>query len=253
MSETPRLSPSIANLLLTRSPLHAWHRHRLLGGVDREPTVAMENGTLIHALLLGGKDIVPIDATDYRTKDAKELRYTIETSGRIPVLAHRLDAAKNTVEIIRRRMGISLEGGEREKRVEWESDGVVCSGFIDAVSDGTIVEIKTIDDAGPYSCRKSAENYGYHVQGAAYLEAMKAIDGRDRRVVFYFCESEPPNDVTPFELSGSLLELGQRRWNRAKRIWKECLASGVWPGASGGKVASLPASDWALSREEDES
>jgi hypothetical protein len=76
-TETPRLSPSVASILLRRSPLHAWHYHRLLGGVRREPTASMENGTLLHHLVLVGGDsdkLAIIDAENFRTKAAQELR-----------------------------------------------------------------------------------------------------------------------------------------------------------------------------------
>src|SRR5438132_1009339 len=74
--EQPSLSVSIATELILRSPLHAWQIHPRLGGLRRPTTEAMENGTLIHALLLGKGEnrIAVLDVKDFRTNAAKEAR-----------------------------------------------------------------------------------------------------------------------------------------------------------------------------------
>jgi hypothetical protein len=255
MGETPRLSPSIANILLTRSPLHAWGAHRLLGQLEREATDAQRNGSLLDALLLGREArIVEAPFDNWRTDKAKEFRDDPAHAGKIVVKSAELAAARNTAQTIMARinsLGILLSW-EQPRRLEWESIGVLCSGEIDghavlSTDDVSwIAEVKTTDNAHPMECRKSIERYGYHVQGAAYQEAT------GKPVLFLFAETEGVCDVTPFELTGSLLELGQRRWERAKATWKACLSSGVWPGAAGGKIVQLPATDFALVREEDE-
>ena len=252
-AETPRLSPSIANLLLTRSPLHAWGAHRLLGQLEREATDAQRNGSLLDALLLGREDrIVEAPFDDFRTKAAKEFRDDPAHASKIMVKSADLSEAKNTAARILARvaaLGLLLSW-EPTRRHELTSDCVLCFGEIDGHAfDGDrrfVVDVKTTENAHPIESRKSIERYGYHVQGAAYAEATGLP------VLFLFAETEGVCDVTPFELSGSLLELGQRRWARAKRVWSECLASGVWPGAAGGKIVQLPASDFALNREEEE-
>src|SRR3954468_18503432 len=101
MSETPRLSPSIANILLTRSPLHAWGAHRLLGQLEREATDAQRNGSLIDALLLGREDtIVEVPYNDFRTAAAKELRDDPANARKVVVCQPALKAARDTVSRI---------------------------------------------------------------------------------------------------------------------------------------------------------
>src|SRR6188474_2551048 len=51
--ELMRLSPSIAKVLLARSPLHAWDEHRLGGGAERESSDTMDVGKVCEKLLLG--------------------------------------------------------------------------------------------------------------------------------------------------------------------------------------------------------
>jgi len=52
--EIPRLSPSIAKILLQKSPLHAWNAHRLLGGKGSKPSAAQIKGSAVDAIVFGG-------------------------------------------------------------------------------------------------------------------------------------------------------------------------------------------------------
>lgn len=252
MSDKLRLSPSVANILLDRSPLHAWHYHRLLGGAEREATASMENGTLLHHLVLVGGDsdkLAIIDADDFRTKVAREKRDAARAEGKTPIIARHFAESKDAAEIIRRRielLGIPIGELATERRYEWEADGVLCSGVVDGVGAACAYELKSTDDANPRACRRSIEMYGYHVQAAAYREAT------GMPVVFIFAESDAPHDVTLIELGGALTEIGDRRWAKAKRLWAGCLASGVWQGAGRGISNVVEASDYALSRDREE-
>src|SRR3990167_1259095 len=74
----PSLSASLAHVLLTRSPKHAWLAHpRLNPAWEPDESEARQDiGTIVHALLLEGdaSRVVVIEAEDYRTKAAKEAR-----------------------------------------------------------------------------------------------------------------------------------------------------------------------------------
>jgi hypothetical protein len=92
-SEIPRLSPSVAKHLL-RAPSIAYHHHRLLGGVQTETTADMQDGNILERMITGHglNEIVCVDAKDWRTKAAQELRAQVEASGGIAVLVDRYDA-----------------------------------------------------------------------------------------------------------------------------------------------------------------
>lgn len=251
MSETPRLSPSVANTLLNRSPLHAWHYHRLLGGAQREATASMEDGSVLHHLMLANSNpdgIVIVDASDWRTKAAREARDAARLAGKTPVLANQHAELVASAKVIAGRivkLGLDPTGWDTEKRFEWEADGVLCSGVVDAIS-GVSYEMKSTDDAHPLACRRSIEKYGYHVQAAAYREAAGLP------VHFIFVEPEAPYDVTLINDIAELVEIGDRRWSRAKRTWKRCLAADEWPGAGGGKANRITASEYALSKDRED-
>ena len=259
--KVPALSSSIAHVIDTESPLHAWSRHPKLGGVPRQPTKSMESGSLSHALLLGdGKDIRIIDAGDYKTKAAKADRDAARDAGEIPVLRDDYEEALKTSVILRARFadhGIRLDG-KSEVTALWTErarDGaeVQCRGMMDHLKLPRIYDIKSTRSANPDVCRRHVESYGYAIQRAAYASAVERIKPEFAgRVdfIFVFYELEPPYAVTPARLSGSFRELGARGWRRAVDRWEECLRTNRWPGYADG-IVELEPSPWALVRDQE--
>lgn len=256
---TPSLSSSIAHVLDTESPLHAWSRHPRLGGVKRAPTKSMDNGSLSHALLLGaGKEFEVIDAADYRTNAAKAARDAAREAGKLPVLADDLKVAEATAGELRKRfadLGIVLDG-DRELTAIWTetaSNGatVQCRGMMDHLKLPRIYDIKSIRSANPTICRKHVESYGYATQHAAYVSAVERIKpelaGRIE-FIFVFYELEPPFAVTPVRLSGVFRQLGDRAWKRSVDRWEACLRTNTWP-AYADEIIDLEPSGWALSKD----
>lgn len=256
MSEPMRLSPSIASILLKRSPLHAWQYHRLGGGEQSEQTDATRRGRLIDAMLLGnGPEIIVVPAKDWRTNAAKDARDAAEVAGKIAVLADKFDAASTAVQAIRDRLrvrGIEFTGQSQVTQV-WESDGCECKGKLDHLMLPVIYDLKCVDDASDEAITKSIVSYGADVQHAAYVEGVEAnnpdLIGRVK-MLFVFVEPEPPYAINVRPLGGSMRELGERKWRRAKATWAKCVKSGVFPGYE--NTAPLEAKPWQLSEEMDQ-
>ena len=73
----PSLSASVAQLLLKRSPRHAWYAHPGLNpNFQPENKKQFDLPTAVHAMLLERDQnrIFVIDARDYKTKAAREAR-----------------------------------------------------------------------------------------------------------------------------------------------------------------------------------
>jgi hypothetical protein len=246
------LSPSIAHVLLTRSPWHAFQRHRLGGGMESEPTDATRRGHLIERLLLGSdEDIIVVNAKDWRTNAAKEIREGAEAAGKVAVLADKFEAATSQVAAIRGRIGdATLLAGSRQLTVEWESDGVACKGKLDIWNSAhlLITDLKTCDDASDDAVSRSIVNYGADIQHAAYIEGVEASGiSEPGRTRFHFVHVEPDFGVAVVRsLSGTLAELGARKWARAKRIWRRCIDTGVWPSYESRPIEAKP---WQLDEE----
>jgi len=262
--ETPSLSSSVAKLLVDKSPLHAWSAHPRFGGCRHESTKAMDRGTLGHRLLLGkGAEYVSLDFDDYKTKAAQSARDHARECGKLPVLARALESAMEMAE--RHRTGLAaygvVLGPDSEVALEWRekvflSDReIVCRSMFDNVDfDAAVVrDLKIVTSAHPDVVSKNIVSYGYDIQYASYTSALQTFRPEHAGRVdflFLFCESEEPYAVQPYRLDGSFREHGQRRWDRAVRIWDECLRSGKWPGYSE-EIASVAPPQWAMARELD--
>lgn len=271
VKEVPRLSPSIAKILLQRSPIHAWQAHRLLGGTKKQASAEMDEGRLIEAILfdLGLDAITLIDADSFRTKEAQQARDKAILEGRIPVLQRKYEEAEEAAKPMfaaLAKKGIDLSIGEKQKRLEWQSlnpqnpdpsRGVACSGVLDQLildpkaGRAIIRDLKTTDNAHPRAIQRKMMDMGYDLQHEAYLEAVQTCypDYAGRvEFEFIYIEREAPYAVTVARLAGSMQEVGQRRWTRAVNTWGQCLATNRWPDYSTipVRIEALP---WQLTQE----
>jgi hypothetical protein len=258
----PSLSQSIAHVLVSQSPLHAWQAHpRLGGGLREESTAAADDGAVVHKLLLGaGANVEILGYENYRTKVAQERRDAALAEGRLPMLARKYEQLQRAADAIKANLaglGVSMQDGVSEVMVEWQETGlrgpITCRGMIDRLflQSGRLFDIKKIRSAHPRTCQRHMIEYGYDIQHAAYTSAvaklMPELEGRIE-MLFLFVEVEPPYSVLPARPDGSLRELGAMKWSRALHTWEQCLINNRWPGYAD-SVVSLPAPAWALTEE----
>lgn len=249
----PSLSRSVARELITKSALHAFRMHPRLGGKTKRATEAMDDGSVLHALVLGQPDPREIlDVEDYRTNAAKALRDAAIQAGRIPVKAK--DAtwhntmARSFVASLRNH-GVDFSDMDREVAIEWEDDGVLCRSRLDAVGvrDGlvTVYDLKFVEDASEKAVTRSCIEHGYDMQAhtsvRAIEEAKPEYAGRID-FVLVACE-KPTGEVALHPMGGTMRELGRVRWERARESWRECMKASRWPGYANTK---LEAPQWAL-------
>jgi hypothetical protein len=251
--ESPSLSHSIAHILLTENARHAWLAHPRLGGVQRASTSAMEDGSILHRLLLGaGREFELVMENDWRTKAAKEARAAVIESGKIPVLAHKFEALFEAAKRIAQNAAdqgypLGIPGSESEVAIEFTEivDGkeVLCRCRLDQMRPDLIVyDIKKVASVKPSEIARNMVDNGYHLQHHVYTRAVEMLKGDDAvgRVDFVFicCEIEEPYEVVPGRLSGIDREIGKRDWEQALRRWHQLLSSNTypWPGYSDGAV-----------------
>ncbi len=269
----PSLSPSVAHILATKSPRHAWHAHHRLGAGVRVSTPATITGSFIHELLLeDGKRVEVVDAPDFKTKAARMQRDAALASGLIPMVRSKYDEARRVVDAIRDGIvecGLhwwTVPGAMVEHTLVWEeyaerypttaNGGTLCRCRPDVIfrdgPDILVVDIKTTQDAAPDAAAGSMTEYGYDIQHEANVRACEKLwpesVGRVR-VVYLFCELEPPYVVSPIMADGAMRELGAKRWERSLGIWSRCLAEDSWPAYGTAPIAVTPRA-WLMQREE---
>lgn len=108
-----------------------------------------------------------------------------------------------------------------------------------------IADVKSCEDASRFTFERSIFKYGYHRQGALYLDAAGAVDLAASHYVIVACEKTPPFAVAVYRLDESAISAGREQLRPLLRRYAECVESGVWPAYSDEvQDVSLPTYAW---------
>ncbi len=244
--ERPSLSTSIAKLLISRSPMHAWSAHPRGGNVRSDPTAPMIRGTILDSLLLGGdSELVESPYDEYRTNEAKAWKAATFAKGQIPIKSAEFQQAKRAARGIRERLeqkGIILDG-ENQLTLVWKEGDVWCRGRPDHWKKeiATIYDLKIVDDASNESVQRKMLDFGYDIQYAAYTRGFAGqIPELEGRLImkFIFAEPEPPYAVNIKAVDGTMKTLGNWKWETAVKEWGIGLETGHWRGYDDAPVSA---------------
>jgi hypothetical protein len=256
----PTLSRSIAMALVDESPKHAYAMHPRLGNsMEEKATSAMGRGTTLHTLLLGaGQRLAIAEFDSWRTNDAKAFRESAVKDGALPLLRKDYDKSSTAADKINwelLRQGIDISECASELSAFWvEENGVLCRCRWDLYDrDCTIYDFKIVNsaDTGAFS-RNSVKKYGLDIQEVSYVRALEAVKPEKRgkaKLKFLLCEATPPYDCVQVDFGGVRRSIGESRWRRATKLWKQCLESGEWPGRGAAGGITVEAKPWELEEE----
>lgn len=258
----PSLSHSIARILLDRSPMHAAAAHPSLPGfVDQKSTAAMDDGSLLHGLILGaGKQIEIVHAEDYRTKAAKEARDEARETGKIPVLIEHWRDLQRSAEAIREQicqhpdLRAFFEPGASEVTIAAQIGGVWCRGMVDRMPDdqrAPIFDLKTTTMSAAPQAWERKLIHDYATQDVFYTDILAALDAPRRPFLFVVAETAPPWGVSVMAAAESLRAIARARMARARALWARCLSRNEWPGYPP-MTAYVEAPSWMLNTEADD-
>jgi len=244
----PALGSTSLKTLATRTPAHYQHDKTHPKFSD-----AFTLGTAAHSVILEdsieGIDVVPAD--NWLSKVAKEAKAASLSEGRQPLLLKEFDqvlAIRNSVMAhpIARDL---LTGHKAEESVFWDEDGLMRKCRPDAWKPGMLVDLKTTRSADPNEFGKTAHEFGYHQSAAHYIDGVKAATGEELPFHFVLVEKTAPYFVSVVELDIEAVNIGRQLNDRAKRIYRECVESGTWPGYTNADLISLPM--WAIYQAEE--
>lgn len=253
--DRPALSKSIAHILLTKSPAHAWAAHpKSPGFVQRASEKKFDVGTAAHQLFLEGVDsIVVVDADAFRSTAAKAERDAAHAAGRTPLLAKDYPAVKEMAAAIRPQTDLVeadpplFTDGAPERTLVWEEQGVLCKARLDWLRDDhrAIDDLKTTSaSAAPEAWPRTMLGFGGDLQMAFYLRGARRVLGVTPAFRFVAVETSPPYALTTFSVSPDALALADARIEHAIGVWRECTQTGVWP-AYPRRVCYVQSPAWA--------
>lgn len=254
-TDAPCLSKSIAQILLTRSPLHAWAAHPKLNPNFVKPAEKkFDIGTSVHALFLeGDANVAVIEADNWTTKAAKEQRDEARANGMTPLLAKDWERVQEMADAIGPQLDRFNEtptlftDGKPEQTLVWEEDGVLCKARLDWIRDNltAVDDLKTTSaSAAPEKWSKTMLGMGAELQVAFYLRGLRHLTDTPPAWRFVVVETEPPYALSVFSVAPDLLEIADRKVQFAIDTWRECLKTGVWPGYPS-RVCWIHESAWA--------
>ncbi len=185
------------------------------------------------------------------TKDGKAEKKEQEEAG-MTVLKHKeyeQVKAMRTALIAHPFANAAFQNGQSEKSLFWKDaeTGVWCKCRPDFLPDAIehVPDYKTNKSAKPDKFMRDAYSYGYHQQGAWYLDGIAQVTGEHPRS-FYFVvqEKEPPYLVSCIALDPDDVAWGRMMNRKALHLFAQCLETDTWPGYAD-DVLQLPLPGYA--------
>jgi len=233
----PALSSGVAFRAITQSPLHA----KYCQIAPDENCSAADKGTVAHRMLLENSEdgIVLIEADDWRTKAAKEMRDAAYAEGKIPLLYKQIGGIRAMVKAARSFVENSeIAGifgkGNAEVTIDWNEGDLLCKARPDYLSDRFHISLKTtMASADPSSfVRRQLGPSGYDFAIEFYKRGLIANDRGNVQHRLLVVEQNPPYGCCLIGLDRSKIEMCGRMVDQAIRLWRECQKTGFYPGYS---------------------
>lgn len=229
------LHPSSGKDLLTLCPAeYQFKQNNWASSTDSQ-----NNGTSCHALVFGGKkaEVMPFDSI--RSNAAKEWWEAAEKRGVVPIkkadkLVHIKNAADQARLSILGRFGClpTAPTNDCEVPIEWESpEGTPCKGSPDCVlvfaQEVIILDLKTWDT--PHTFARNIVGCGYHIQIAAYAQAVALkYPGKRIRYCFLAQSLKAPYCNLFVWPTDDAADYGRKKWGEVCEVYKSLTDGGFW-------------------------
>lgn len=195
-------------------------------------------GSAAHALVLGiGAPIEVVDESDWRSKAAREAREAIRSRGATPLLTADYQRVQNMADALSSHalaMRLLSEGRpEVSAFAVHQETGVLRRARFDWLGSSVLTDYKTAassdprDLAGRYG---AIRKWGYDQQAAFYTDIARDLGHPASAFAFIVQMKEPPYLVTVAYVRDD--DLDEARWRNREALerFRDCTASGLWPG-----------------------
>lgn len=202
----------------------------------RDPSAAMQFGTLVHALVLGGGRVRVYDGErrgnawkDWKAENASPDGTPNEDANLLVTSKERDRATRVAEAIAAKSCAAEKLGGEMERQLKWRWHGRDCQGRLDVLGARWVCDVKVGHTAQPARFLHLSHRMLYHAQLAWYRIGMRenGIDCDSAYVLA--CETYPPFAVTSFRLTERALEEGEKTCLFLMERLAVCEADDHWP------------------------
>ena len=203
--------------------------HPVMSALSGPIPKCLVEGSALHCLVLTPEEftkefkILPV-GLNRRTREGKALYQQILSQG-VPVLSApvftRLEAMAGAI-LNHPSASALLKNGAPESSYIWTDPdtGVTCKCRPDYLSRLMIPDIKSCQDASYEAFQRAIIDHRYHVQGAYFVDGVKAVDGQRRDFVLIAVEKEAPFAVAVYKLDEETLEQGRLEYKRNLQTYK---------------------------------
>lgn len=231
---------------ISKSPAHYYARYLAPNRPPSIQTSAMLFGSLVHTAVLEPYELSKRYGVcpPRNTKAGKEAAAQMKADGIEAITQSDWNTAAAVSDAVYDHPIASelLSEGAPEQSFWWDDTktGLRCKCRPDWLkSNGTIIDLKTTQDASPKGFAKSIANFRYHVQAAHYLQGLDA-----ERFIFIAVEKTYPFAVAVYELDGPTITEGLQLAARDLRRIAACRERNEWPGYSP-EITTLSLPMWA--------
>lgn len=212
--------------LIARSPLH-------YAASTVEETLAMENGTATHSIVLGGQRVLAWE--DGRPRRGKDFdAFEADNPGALILTAKAFAESNAMAEaVLANTLARRVLEGRREQELTWRFGSRDCAGRLDVLGDSFVTELKCTVSADPAKVMWQAMRMGWFAQLPWYMDgAMQAGAATPDAAYIVAVEQKAPHAVTVLRLTDRAIDQGRRTY----RGWLErllvCEATDEWPAYS---------------------
>lgn len=226
---TRALSYSGIKVLLNETPLD------FITPKERK-TDEMGFGQIVHKMALGKGAMFEVSPFDeYRTKEARQWKNDCIAHGYTPIKADKFADARKMADLIQERIKRALDGASYETEVPmfWLEGDTWFSAMMDVwcAERCTVIDPKTT--ANVHDFQREISRFGYHIQSALYRRGLDQIfphnAGRHQFKILPIA-TDPPYTSRLINISEAWRTGAEMDIERGLRIFRECEASGNWPG-----------------------
>lgn len=250
------MGSSDAVLLTNSTPAHL----RASWTEEDDDNKASDLGTIIHTLILephrAEKQLVIVNADNWRSKAAQEQRDEARMRGRTPILEKDLDGARNAVQCVMDHPVAAALLAEGAAEKSWfardEATGLYKKCRPDFfTSQRIIVDVKSVASCAPDFLQRRVYDGGWFQRAPWYCDVVERVDGAPAKGYCWICvEQKAPHAVVVRKPPDTILMHGHRLNQEAFALFAKCVATNSWP-AYGNDIEDLTLPSFALYRLEE--